>query len=143
MKDTIIKDNIIKLVHHYYWDLDINCARTALRSLGEIFNIPIDSQTLQSAIGLHGAGGFRAQCGLVEGAIMFIGIHFTKLGKCEAEISDICFQFAELFTKNFSSLLCYDLRPNGFMDDDPPHSCERVTVEAINFTYDFIMRVID
>ena len=69
-----MKEYISKRVHELYWEKDINCARTALLCLSELFEIPLAPQTIQSAAGLHGAGGYRAQCGLVEGALMFIGI---------------------------------------------------------------------
>lgn len=125
-------------VHHFYWDLDITCARTTLYCLSELMSIPVNKQTIQSAIGLHGAGGYRSQCGLVEGSLMFIGIFFSQNGKNDDEISDICYKFAERFTKEFLSLTCYHLRPNGFQENDPPHACEELTVKAIEFTYNFI-----
>lgn len=133
-----MKSRIKELVHYYYWEKDVNCARTMLLSLSELFNIPIENQVVKAAIGLHGAGGFRAQCGLVEGSLMFIGIYFSQRGKSEDEITKLCFQFAESFQKEFSSIICFDLRPNGFLDSDPPHLCEEITVEAIDFTYQFI-----
>lgn len=76
----MIKEEIKELVHHDYWDKNINCARTIIHCLGKLFDVEINSQTMNSAIGLHGAGGFRAQCGLVEGSLMFIGIHFSMQG---------------------------------------------------------------
>lgn len=131
-------DKIRKSVHHFYWDLDINCARTTLSCLSELMNTPVIKQTMQSAIGLHGAGGYRAQCGLVEGSLMFIGIYFSQKGKSDTEISDICYEFAEKFTKKFSSLRCCNLRANGFQENDPPHACEELTGNAIEFAYNFI-----
>jgi C_GCAxxG_C_C family probable redox protein len=104
----------------------------------ELYNIPIQKQTLNSAIGLHGAGGFRAQCGLVEGALMFIGIYFSNKGKSEDVITSICYQYADEFIKRFHSLTCYDLRPNGFNEDDPPHACEELTCAAIEFASNFV-----
>lgn len=133
-----MKEKIKELVHRYYWDLDINCARTTLYCLGELFNVSLSTQTINSAIGLHGAGGYRAQCGLVEGTLMFIGIYFSPKGKNDLEIADICYEFAGEFSKKFASLSCFDLRPNGFSESDPPHACEKITVEAIRFTYEFI-----
>ena len=65
-------------VHHLYWDYDINCARTMLMYLARYFKIPLNDQTLQAAIGMHGGGGFGAQCGLVEGALMFLGIYGAR-----------------------------------------------------------------
>jgi len=135
--DVTIKER----VHELYWKQDINCARTMLICLCELFDIDIEKQTLNSAIGLHGAGGFRAQCGLVEGALMFIGIYFSDKGKTEANIASICYQYADEFTQRFGSLKCYDLRPNGFSENDPPHACEEITGVAIEFTKEFIKKV--
>lgn len=136
-----MRDKIRAGVHQFYWNLDINCARTALSCLSELMNTPVNSQTMQSAIGLHGAGGYRAQCGLVEGSLMFIGIFFAQKGKSDFEIANICYQFAESFTQKFSSLRCYELRPNGFQESDPPHACEELTGNAIEFTYNFIKSI--
>ncbi len=133
-----MEEMIKEMVHTYYWDMDINCARTMLNSLASLFNIKLQPQTLSAAVGLHGAGGYRAQCGLVEGSLMFIGIYCSERGYSAEEAVQMSYEFADKFTDYFSSLRCYDLRPNGFTENDPPHACERLTVEAISFTYDFI-----
>jgi hypothetical protein len=125
-------------VHHLYWDHDINCARTMLMYLAAYFKVPLKDQTLHAAIGMHGGGGFRAQCGLVEGALMFLGIYFAQKGLSDASISKLCFTYAQAFTVTFSSLECRVLRPGGFQETDPPHLCEGLTVRAIAFTRDFI-----
>jgi len=125
-------------VHELYWKHDVNCARTMLTCLCELFHVNLQEQTLKSAIGLHGAGGFRAQCGLVEGALMFLGIYFSDSGKSDYEIASICYRYADAFTRNFGSIKCFDLRPNGFRENDPPHLCEKLTCEAIKFTIEFI-----
>lgn len=71
---------IEKKVHELYWDCDVNCARTMLICLGELFGVTYEPQTLNAAVGLHGAGGYRAQCGLVEGSLMFAGVYLNGLG---------------------------------------------------------------
>lgn len=131
-------DFIQEKVHELYWKDDINCARTMLTCLGALFDTKIDSQTLCSAIGLHGAGGFRAQCGLVEGGLMFIGIYFSQLGKDEETVISLCYDYTDTFSEKFGSLRCYDLRPNGFTPNDPPHLCEKLTCEAVIFAYEFV-----
>lgn len=45
-------------VHDLYWESDINCARTMLICLSELFDVTLEQQTIASAAGLHGAGGF-------------------------------------------------------------------------------------
>lgn len=134
-------DYISKRVHELYWDEDINCARTSLICLSELFEITIEPQTLWSAIGLHGAGGYRAQCGLVEGTLMFIGIYLHILGKTEAEIVSGCYNFASAFDKKFGSLRCLELRPTGFSEHDPPHMCENLTCNAIEFAYQYLFKM--
>jgi hypothetical protein len=109
-----------------------------LLCLGELFHVVIERQTFHAAVGLHGAGGYRAQCGLVEGALMFLGIYLSKNEITESEIIRTCYRFADAFTQKFGSLKCRDLRPGGFTDNDPPHLCEKLTNSAIDFSYYFI-----
>ena len=109
-----------------------------LAFLGERFDVSIAPQTFHAAIGLHGAGRFRAQCGLVEGALIFIGILGTERGLSEKEIETLCRRFAETFTETFGSLLCRDLRPGGFRPSDPPHACESITVKAAGLAEEFM-----
>ena len=125
-------------IHTLYHVHDYNCARTTLLCLGERFGIPISQQVFNAAIGMHGAGFFRAQCGLVEGALMFFGLWGTEKGMTEEEIGKLCYRFAETFTERFGSLLCRELRPGGFQKTDPPHLCETLTEMSIAFTMDFL-----
>lgn len=140
-EDVSMKECIKNRVHELYWRDDINCARTAIICLGELFETAIEQQTLWSAVGLHGAGGYRAQCGLVEGALMFIGIYLHVMGKTEDEIVAACYNFASAFEKTFSSLRCFELRPTGFSESDPPHMCENLTCKGIEFAYQYILKV--
>ncbi len=139
MREQEITSAISEMVHDLYWTHDINCARTTLMVLSRLFDHEIHRQTLHSAIGLHGAGGYRGQCGLVEGALMFISLYAKeKLGMEEAAISGMCFDFAEKFEEHFSSLSCSILRPGGFNENDPPHLCEDLTNRGIEYSYRYI-----
>lgn len=132
-------ENIIKHeIHELYWNQDINCARTMLITLSKLMDFDLEAQLINAAIGMHGAGGYRAQCGLVEGSLMFISVYLKEKGIADKKISDVCYEFADEFIKRFSSLLCYDLRPGGFNETDPPHLCEDLTNSAILFTYQFL-----
>lgn len=130
-------NHIKEKVHELYYDYNVNCARTTLKLLAETFDIQLEKQTYNAAIGMHGAGKFGAQCGLVEGGLIFLGIYLEgKLS--DNEISTICYSFAQKFTERFGSLTCDELRPDGFNDDDPPHLCEEITGEAIEFIIGFV-----
>ena len=135
--------SIEKKVARYFHTFDYNCARTILLILSQHFKITLDKQILAAAIGMHGAGGYRAQCGLVEGTLMFIGILGAHRNMAEEEIIESCFQFGQAYEKEFSSLLCSTLRPRGFNDDDPPHLCEPLTCKSAHFSKNFLEKTME
>lgn len=133
-----IREYVKGEVHHLYYDNDENCACTMLKCLSHLFSFPVHGDILAAALGMHGAGGYRAQCGLVEGTLMFIGLFGTAKDMDKAEIIKTCHDFAVSFEKKFSSLRCRELRPGGFNEDDPPHLCESITVEAVLFSFGYL-----
>jgi C_GCAxxG_C_C family probable redox protein len=137
-----IKELIEKRVHDYYWKDDINCAMCTLKVLAEIFSVDLNPQILDAAIGMNGAGKYRAQCGLVEGTLMLIGVLGKKKNIPYDDIKHLCYQFAERFEKEFGSLLCRDLRPDGFSPDNPPHLCEELTRKTILFSLNYIQEIL-
>lgn len=138
-----IKELIEERVHYCYWEKDYNCAITMLKILAEIFEVELSSQVIDSAIGMHGAGKFGAQCGLVEGSLMFTSILGRRNGIAQEEIISKCYTFADEFQKRFGSLLCRELRPEGFKKDNPPHLCEEMSKRAVEFTVNFIMESVE
>jgi len=138
----MLKNKIIKSkVHNYYWTDDINCATTTIKILSEVFKIKINQQVIDSALGMHGAGEYGAQCGLVEGALMFLGI-FGKFNNISNDtIIKSCKLFAKEYEEKFTSLQCSILRPEGFKEDNPAHICEPLTCNALEFTIKFISNI--
>ena len=132
--DNYINDE----VHKHYWDHDDNCAFTTLSIVSKLFAVPLESQVMDAALGMHGAGGHRAQCGLVEGALMFIGILGSRRGLNRDQVAGLCKSFAEGFERQFDSLVCRELRPEGFAPDNPPHICEDLSKRAIRYTARFV-----
>jgi len=130
-------------VHTYYWRDDINCATTTLKILSERFGVALGDQVLDSALGMHGAGRYRAQCGLVEGTLMFLGIIGRARGLSDDEVVEACYDFARQFEECFGSLSCKVLRPEGFDPDNPPHICEPLTRDAIVFDIEFMSELLD
>lgn len=125
-------------VHQHYWEHDDTCAFTTLSIVSNLFDTPLESQVMNSALGMWGAGGHQAQCGLVEGALMFIGILGGQRGLNRDQISRLCGNFARGFEDQFGSLICRELRPAGFSPDNPPHICEDLSKRAIHFTTRFV-----
>jgi len=134
----LIKQFISDEVHTHYWEHDDTCAVTTLTIVCRLFRFNLDTQILDAALGLWGAGGHRAQCGLIEGALMSIGLLGSRHGLDREQVSRLCRSFAESFEARFGSLACRELRPEGFGPDNPPHICEELSVKAIYFTTRFL-----
>ncbi len=113
-----------------YWRDDVNCATTMLRVLGRARGLDMHPLVLAAATGMHGAGRYGAQCGLVEGGLMFLGVWGREMGRPEAWITERCNAYARGFEECFGSLLCRVLRPQGFAEGQPPHQCEGLTLDA-------------
>jgi hypothetical protein len=125
-------------VHRSYWQEDINCARTVLRILAGLEGRAVHPQVWAAAAGLHGAGGYGAQCGLVEGALMFIGMAGAERGLGDEAVGELCREFAAGFTAALGSLVCRELRPEGFGPEVPMHACEGRSVAAALFAVEFM-----
>lgn len=132
------REQITAWVHHCYWGRDINCARTTLFCLSELCRLPLHPLISQAAVGLNGAGRTGGQCGLLEGALLFLGILGAASGKTDKETVRLCGQYATAFQQRFGGTDCRELRPGGFRKDDPPHRCEAITVDATCFAWDFV-----
>lgn len=139
MEKMIMEIDVIQeRVHDYYWRDDLNCVTSTLKILAERYQVELGGQLIDAVVGMHGAGGFRAQCGLVEGGLLFIGIIGRNARLPDADTIFTCRQYAEEFEKRFGSLLCRDLRPEGFAEHLPPHLCENLTCRAVAFGGEFI-----
>ena len=103
-----------------------------------MIKISLSSQIIDAVIGMPGAGRSGAQCGLVSGAIMVIGILGKEKGLMHEDIVDKCNKFVKGFKNEFGSLNCGDLRPEGFKPDNPPHLCEDITKKAIAFAQSYL-----
>lgn len=136
------KKHIENLVSKLYWDNDSNCVITTLTVLSDIYDTKIEKQVFYGATGLNGAGKYQAQCGIIEGVLIFIGIFGTLRGYNANEIENTCYKFASSFEKEFGSLKCRDLRPEGFNKDNPPHLCEDLTNRGLFFTKGYIDNLI-
>jgi len=132
------REYINERVHDLYWNDNLNCAVTSLLIFSEVFHINLNPQIFDSAIGMPGAGRYGAQCGLVVGSLMFIGIQGKENGLEHEAIVDKCNNFAKGFEDEFGSLNCRDLRPEGFKPDNPPHLCEEITKKAVIYTLKYL-----
>lgn len=132
---------IQELVHECYWAEDLNCVTTTLKIMAERYGIELTGQLIDAAVGMHGAGGYRSQCGLVEGGLLFLGVLGRARMWPDEETILCCRQYAEAFEQQFGSLLCRDLRPEGFGEHLPPHLCEKLSWQAVAFGQEFIDQI--
>lgn len=125
--------------HNFYHEAGINCAIGTLMLLSEFYDLELDSQVVNAATGLHGAGKYGAQCGLLEGGLMFIGIYGKHHDLKKTEIVNLCYDWAKTFEDGMGSLVCKGLRPYPFTSEDATkHLCEPISVKALNIAVRFM-----
>lgn len=138
---VLLKEFIGTQVHDYYWQQDLSCAITTLKILSELFHCELHPQVTAAAYGLNAGRNF-SQCGLVEGALMFIGVYAQQKSIESQIIAELCHKYSSDFQVEFGSVLCKELRPQGFSPDYPPHLCENLTKRAVVFAAEFITKEI-
>ena len=127
-----LEELVATRVENMYHDLDLSCAHTTLKILAEVFDTEVSQQVYDSSSGMLGGGGYYgAQCGLVQGGVMFIGILGSRHRLDKETLSQHCFDYSAQAEKELGSLLCREIRPEGFADDNPPNLCEPRTVQSI------------
>lgn len=130
---------IAQRVHEYYWENDYSCAEVTLRILKQLYPAGVDQALLDATFGLN-AGRCALQCGLVQGALLFLGVYGRKQGLTDDALRALCRAYCSAFEARFGSLLCRELRPEGFGPQNPPHLCEARTVEAVKFSAKFVRK---
>lgn len=128
---------IHRRVHDYYWKEDCSCIVTTLKIFSQLYYPELSSQIIHAAVGLN-AGRCGSQCGLVQGSLLFIGVSASQRSISKEEITGLCQKFCSEFQREFGSLLCKELRPQGFSATNPPHLCENITKKAVLFSARFI-----
>lgn len=127
-------------VHTLYWEEDKNCAMTTLSTLGKKYDLKISHAFIDSLIAMPGLGTNGLTCGIVVGAIMFMGLYGKNKGYEEEAIKQHTNQLIKGFVEKFGSEQCSILRPEGFKPTNPPHLCEGLTVKGIEYIDDYIRR---
>jgi|GEM_PF-3477790 len=70
---NIMENFVKKWVTTFFQVHDYNCVRATFLRLPNILKLNCISRSWMHSVGMHGAGGYRAQCGLVEGTLLFLG----------------------------------------------------------------------
>jgi len=95
----------------YFVTGENNCAMTVLRVLAEVFETPVAQPVIDAAQCMPGAGGVDHLCGLVSGALMFVGVWGGQQGLHRSALRPITSSFSQAVQERFGSLMCGDLRP--------------------------------
>ncbi len=111
----IVNQNMQTLVQQcvatYFVSGDNNCAMTVLRVLSEVFETPVAPQVIDAAQCMPGAGGVDHLCGLISGALMFVGVWGGQHGLHRQVLRPLTSGFSQAVQERFGSLMCSNLRP--------------------------------
>ena len=135
---------IEETTHEHYHVSGVPCAVSTLTMLSHIFGVELHEQVYQSALGMVGAGKYGAQCGLLEGGMMFLAIYGQQNGLVKKDIFELTYKMTETFENSMGSIVCKGLRPYPFTPEDAPkHLCEPVTVKGVTLLVKFLQDVVE
>ena len=123
----------------YFVTGENNCAMTVLRVLSEVFETPVAQPVIDAAQCMPGVGGIDHLCGLISGALMFVGVWGGQQGLHRQTLRPLTSSFSQAVTERFGSLMCSDLRPAdgcgplavAFLTFAIPYLGSRLNVEAL------------
>lgn len=127
-----------KEVHENYWEKDLNCCTNILMLLSEIKGIKLDKQVLYSVSGMHGLNPSAAPCGLLSGALMFLGIYGREKNIPNSQLTRHYYEYSKYFQRKFGDTSCKNLNKRKDALGLLPFSCEDLTKTVVIFTSDFI-----
>jgi len=134
-----LEELVTARVENMYHDQELSCVHAVLKILAELFDIEVTEQIFAASAGMYGGGGeYGAQCGLVQGGILFLGLLGSRRGMDREAIGKSCHALSAQAEAELGSLLCREVRPEGFAEDNPPHLCEPRTVQSIVSTARFL-----
>ena len=113
----------------YFVTGDNNCAMTVLRVLAETFETPVAQPVIDAAQCMPGAGGVEHLCGLISGALMFVGVWGAQQGLHRQTLRPLTSGFSQAVQERFGSLMCSDLRP--------VEGCGPLAVAFLTFTISY------
>ncbi|MFN2283730.1 MAG: C-GCAxxG-C-C family (seleno)protein [Anaerolineae bacterium] len=134
-----VNENMETLVQQrvatYFVTGENNCAMTVLRVLSEAFQTPVTQQVIDAAQCMPGAGGVDHLCGLISGALMFVGVWGAEQGLHRQTLQPLTSDFSRAIQERFGSLMCSDLRS--------VEGCGPLAVAFLTFTLRFLETRLD
>jgi len=133
-----IANFVDKQVHENFWEKDLNCSTNILMLLAEIKSIKLDKQVIHSVAGMDGLNPLKVPCGLLSGALMFLGIFGREKNIPNSQLSRHYYEYSKYFQRKFGDTSCKNLNSKKESLGLLPFSCENLTKDVVIFTIDFI-----
>ena len=120
-------------VRLYFTSGKYNCAMTTLKVLTEVFEVPLHPQVLDAAQVVYGAGNTGGLCGLVTGALMFVGLWGAKHHIPRDRLSPLTQGMVTQIRERFGSVQCEVLE----------NDCSKLTFEMLSWLIPYLRQALD
>ena len=120
-------------VRLYFTSGKYNCTMTTLKVLTEVFEVPLHPQVLDAARMAPGAGGTGGLCGLVTGALMFVGLWDAQHRIPRDQLWPLTQGMMAEIRERFGSVQCEVLE----------NDCSKLTFEMLSFLIPYLRQALD
>ncbi|MFP4395040.1 MAG: C-GCAxxG-C-C family (seleno)protein [Anaerolineales bacterium] len=120
-------------VRLYFTSGRYNCTMTTLKVLTDAFGTPLHPQVLDAARMVPGAGGTGGLCGLVTGALMFVGLWSAQHHIPRDRLRPLTRGMIAEIRERFGSVQCEVLEGD----------CSQLAVEMLSWMIPYLRQALD
>ena len=129
-------------VRHYALKLletDYHCGEVVVRTILHELRIKASASVLSISASMNGGGRAGAQCGILEAGLFVLSLLYGRHSEKQSRepLQSLAFQLTKKFETEYKSLLCRDIRPEGFYSTQPRGLCTERIIYGIFFLLDF------
>ncbi|MGL4345817.1 MAG: C-GCAxxG-C-C family protein [Cellulosilyticaceae bacterium] len=110
MKKQVDLEEVRRVAEGYYRDGDFYCSEAIVKTIKDVFELPISDEVIAAASGFPvGMGGSGCTCGAVAGGVMALGLVFGRTQAKDKKVDKamaLSRELHEIFREKHKSVCC-------------------------------------
>ncbi|MFA6521623.1 MAG: C-GCAxxG-C-C family protein [Candidatus Gracilibacteria bacterium] len=119
-----------------------NCGEAVVRVLSRELDLEVSNDVLKISAFTNGGGQAGGQCGILNGGLIILSLMCGRYSNDTSRepLQSLARKLTREFEDKFKSLLCREIRSEGFNASQLESICNKRIVEGVGFLLDFFKR---